>query len=127
MSTDPLIITGDFNIHVNSKTDGDSLKFVDLLLSMGLQQHVEFSTHVSGNILDLVITREVDSILGSPPRPDHLFSYHMAISFGLNSSKQLPSLKSINITSFMKDLGESKLCLDAPTQLDSLVSCYNNT
>ena len=27
----------------------------------------------------------------------------------------------------MKDLGESKLCLDAPTQLDSLVSCYNNT
>ena len=135
MSTDPLIITGDFNIHVNSKTDGDSLKLVDLLLSMGLQQHVEFSTHVSGNTLDLVITREVDSNLGSPPRPDHLFSDHMAISFGLNSSKPLPSkkcvtcrsLKSINITSFMKDLGESKLCLDAPTQLDSLVSCYNNT
>ncbi|CAB3986805.1 AP-2 complex subunit alpha [Paramuricea clavata] len=135
MSTDPRIITGDFNIHVNSKTDGDSLKFVDLLLSMGLQQHVEFSTHVSGNTLDLVITREVDPILGSPPRPDHLFSDHMAISFGLNSSKPLPSkkcvifrsLKSINITSFMKDLGESKLCLDAPTQLDSLVRCYNNT
>ena len=133
MSTDPLIITGDFNIHVNSKTDGDSLKFVDLLLSMGW--HVEFSRHVSGNTLDLVITREVDSILGSLPRPDHLFSDHMAISFGLNSSKLPPSkkcvtyrsLKSINITSFMKDLGESKLCLDAPTQLDSLVSCYNNT
>jgi hypothetical protein len=66
MSTDPLIITGDFNIHVNSKTDGDSLKFVDLLLSMGW--HVEFSRHVSGNTLDLVITREVDSILGPPPR-----------------------------------------------------------
>jgi exonuclease III len=62
MSTDPLIITGDFNIHVNSKTDGDSLKFVDLLLSMGW--HVECSRHVSGNTLDLVITREVDSILG---------------------------------------------------------------
>jgi hypothetical protein len=135
MSTDPFIITGDFNIHVNSKTDCDSLKFVDLLLSMGLQQHVEFSTHVSGNILDLVITREVDSILGSLPRPDHIFSDHMAISFGLNSSKPLPSkkcvtyrsLKSINITSFMIDLGESKLFLDAPTELDSLVSCYNNT
>ena len=77
MSTDPLI-TGDFNIHVNSKTDGDSMRFVDLLLSMSLQ-HVEFSTHVSGNILDLGITREVDSILGSPPRPGHLFSDHMAI------------------------------------------------
>jgi hypothetical protein len=72
MSTDPLIITGDFNIHVNSKTDGDSLKFVDL--SMGLQKLVEFSTHVSGNTLYLVITREVDSILGSSPHPVHLFS-----------------------------------------------------
>ena len=124
-----------FNIHVNSKTDGDSLKFVDLLLSMGSQQHVEFSTHVSGNTLHLVITREMDSTLGSPPRPDHFFSDHMAISFALNSSKPpsskkcvtYRSLKSINITSFMKDLGVSKVCLGAFTQLDSLVSCYNNT
>jgi hypothetical protein len=59
----------------------------------------------------------------------------MAISFGLNSSKPLPSkkcvtyrtLKPINITSFMTDLGESKLCLDAPKQFDSLVCCYDNT
>ena len=43
MSTDPLIITGDFNIHVNSKTDGDSMKFVDLLLSMSLQHGHEIN------------------------------------------------------------------------------------
>ena len=99
---------------------------------MGSQQHVEFSTHVSGNTLDLVIISQVDSILGSP---DHLFSDHMAISFGLNSSKPpsskkcvtYRSLKSINIISFMKDLGVSKLCLCAPRQLVSLASCYNNT
>ena len=80
MSTDPLLITAsDFNIHVNSKSDNDVLKFLDLLQSMGLWQHVEFPTHVSGNTLDLVITREVDSILGSQPQPDHCFSDHIAI------------------------------------------------
>ena len=39
MSTDPLLITGDFNIHVNSKSDNDVLNFLDLLQSMGLRQH----------------------------------------------------------------------------------------
>ena len=42
MSTDPRLITGDFNIHVNSKSDNDVLKFLDLLQSMGLRQHVNF-------------------------------------------------------------------------------------
>ena len=80
MSTDPLLITAsDFNIHVNSKSDNDVLKFLDLLQSMGLWQHVEFPTHMSGNTLDLVITGEVDSILGSQPQPDHCFSDHIAI------------------------------------------------
>ena len=92
MSTDPLLITGDFNIHVSSKSDNDVLKFLDLLQSMGLRQHVEFPTHVSGNTLDLVITREVDSILGSQPQPDHCFSDHIAILFELTTSKP-PSSK----------------------------------
>ncbi len=47
MSADPLLIVGDFNIHVNSKLDNDVQKVLDLLQSMGLQQqHVEFPTHV---------------------------------------------------------------------------------
>ena len=42
MSTDPRLITGDFNIHVNSKSGNDVLKSLDLLQSMGLRQHVTF-------------------------------------------------------------------------------------
>ena len=34
---------------------------------------------------------------------------------------------SVNLAELTKDLATSKLCLDTPTQLDSLVSCYNNT
>lgn len=56
MVAEPLVITGDFNIHVNVRSDNDSLRFLDLLQSMGLIQHVDFPTHISGNTLDLLIT-----------------------------------------------------------------------
>ena len=134
MSTDPLLITGDFNIHVNLQCNNNSLRFVDLLQSMGLQ-HVDFPTHVSGNTLDLVIARDTDFVLGSSPKPDRYLSDHTTILFELITSKpslsrktvSYRSIKSVNIEELTKDLITSKLCLDTPTQLDSLVSCYNNT
>ena len=135
MSTDPLLITGDFNIHVNLQCNNNSLRFVDLLQSMGLQQHVDFPTHVSGNTLDLVIARDTDFVLGSSPKSDRYLSDHTTILFELITSKpslsrktvSYRSIKSVNIQELTKDLITSKLCLDTPTQLDSLVSCYNNT
>ena len=135
MSTDPLLITGDSNIHVNSKSDNDVLKFLDLLQSIGLRQHVEFPTHMSGNTLDLVFTREVDSISGSQPQSDHCFSDHILILFELTTSKPPPSkeyvsyrpIKSVDISKFTADLAASNLCLNTPMQLDSLANCYNNT
>ena len=57
MSPEPLLITGDFNIHVNVSRDPDAARFLELLTSMGLEQHVDKPTHISGHTLDLVITR----------------------------------------------------------------------
>ncbi|PIK34016.1 hypothetical protein BSL78_29160 [Apostichopus japonicus] len=56
-----LIILGDFNIHVDNASNGDALKFHDLLCSMNLVQLVRGSTHASGHTLDLVITRSIAS------------------------------------------------------------------
>ncbi|PIK45271.1 hypothetical protein BSL78_17868 [Apostichopus japonicus] len=47
-----LIILGDFNIHVDNATNGDALKFHDLLCSMNLVELVRGSTHATGHTLD---------------------------------------------------------------------------
>ena len=45
LSKEPLLITGDFNFHVDDCLDKDAAKFKDLLLEFGLQQHVNVPTH----------------------------------------------------------------------------------
>lgn len=50
------------NIHVDDPTDADERKLLDLLESLGLQQHVSQSTHIHGHTLDLVITRQAENI-----------------------------------------------------------------
>lgn len=52
----PVIIGGDFNIHVEDPSDASTLRLMELLSSMDLQQHVTLPTHQAGGTLDLVIT-----------------------------------------------------------------------
>ena len=63
MSPEPLLIAGNFNIHVDVPNDSNATRFLELLTSMGLEQHVEKPTHISGHTLDLIITRCLDSLL----------------------------------------------------------------
>ena len=58
LSSEPLLITGDFNIHVDVVGDPVRAKFLDLLEAMDLRQHVTRPTHQSGHTLDLIITRQ---------------------------------------------------------------------
>lgn len=61
--TKPLIITGDFNIHVDIPTDRKSYIFTALITSFGLHQIVRVSTHIKGHILDLVIVDKLTKFL----------------------------------------------------------------
>ena len=45
LSKENLLISGDFNIHVDNIHDSDAIKFSDLLKSFGLKQHVTRPTH----------------------------------------------------------------------------------
>ena len=49
-------------------TDAYTVKFMDLLESLGLEQHVRGPTHTHGHTLDLVITRKMENIIACPPR-----------------------------------------------------------
>ena len=71
MSPESLILTGDFNFHVDVASDSDAQVFLDLLTSIGLKQHVTVPTHISGHTLDLLITRENDPVISSVPVADH--------------------------------------------------------
>ena len=44
MSSELLLITGDFNINVDDPSDTDCARVLGLLESMGLQQHVDVPT-----------------------------------------------------------------------------------
>ena len=52
-----LLISGDFNFHVDVAEDDNVFKLTSLPNTFDLQQLVNVSTHVLGHTLDLVITR----------------------------------------------------------------------
>lgn len=51
LSSELLLIPGDFNIHVDVPTDEDGIRFRDLLDSKGLLQHVKRPTYIHGHTL----------------------------------------------------------------------------
>ena len=79
LSSEPLLITGDFNIHVDVVGDPVSAKFLDLLEAMDVRQHVTTPTHQSGHTLDLIITRQCDALVKDPPVSDYHISDHRSV------------------------------------------------
>ena len=136
-----LIITGDFNFHMDDGMDGDAAKFKELLLEFGLTQHVKTSTHEDGHTLDLIITRGSDSVILSEPTGDHYISDHAFVACKLDipiptgASKTITYRKfcQVDTVEFRKDIEESCLakvndtsCEDA-VALEALASQYNAT
>jgi exonuclease III len=131
-----LLIAGDFNFHVEDDTNSDALKFLDCLSTYDLQQHVSSSTHKSGHMLDLVITRSTDNIvLPNETIVDDLqsISDHHWVQCKLDISKPpLPTKvvkfrkwKNINPEKFSEDIKQSKLGNNNITCPFTLVETYN--
>ena len=53
-----VLLLGDFNYHVNAEANVYTKEFLGLLECFGLKNHVQIETHIKGNTIDLVITRE---------------------------------------------------------------------
>ena len=53
----PVVVCGDFNVHVDQVEDVNAVRLDQLLQSFGYVQHVSEHTHNAGHTLDLVIAR----------------------------------------------------------------------
>ena len=135
MSQEQLLITGDFNFHMDVPMDPDTIHFKDLLDSMGLVQHVKRPTHIHGHTLDLIITRQSDDIVADEPLPERFISDHAAVICKLRTVRPVTEvkhaeyrkLKGIDRRLFAEDIRNSSLYMDLPEDLDTLVECYNTT
>lgn len=79
---DCILISGDFNIHVDNMADSFAIQFTDLLTSFEFIQHISAPTHSHGHTLDLVISKGLEiSINGTL---DVGFSDHLCIFFSVS-------------------------------------------
>ena len=74
------IITGDFNFHVDDQNNSQAAKFLDIIHSFNLKQHVCEPTHKDGHTLDLIITRYEDNIIDSLYINDPGISDHFSVN-----------------------------------------------
>ncbi len=128
-----LLMVGDFNFHVEDKTNIPARKFLDLLESFNLAQHVSAPTHSSHHTLDLIITRADDPIVFNVDTYDPAISDHKAITCSLRLNKppaltktiNYRCLSKINIDKLLADLRESSLVNSTPDHLEELITIYN--
>ena len=131
----PLLVTGDFNVHVDVIDNSDAVTFREFLESVSCIQHVNVSTHTRGHTLDLVISRSSDDLVVGKPWTDFMVSDHLSVMCSLKTKKPpvnvkkvvYRKLKSIDIETFQNDLRNSNLILNSADSLDNLVELYENT
>ena len=131
----PFILVGDFNIHVDNHSDAKAKRFLEVLNSFDLIQHVDFATHTHGHTLDLVISQRHAELHISNVRLGELISDHFSIKCNLSIVIDEPStrsvlmrkIKSINIDDFKDDLRSLDIVSNPNTDLNDLVKQYNSS
>ena len=87
MDTSNLLVAGDFNFHMDTISNNDTRRFLDILEVADLRQHVEGPTHVAGHTIDLLITRSSNTFLNKIRIDIPHMSDHSAIHCTLRLTK----------------------------------------
>ena len=105
---------GDFNVHLESSSSDDR-QLTGILQSFDLNQHVNFSTHIHGHSLDVMIfSHSCDALSVSPSDAisDH-FSVVDDLKIPTDHSHTVPQtityhkLKAINMEAFKADINNA--------------------
>ena len=129
-----LLITGDFNIHVNDVCDPAAARFINIIDSMGMINHVNIPTHIHGHTLDLIITRASTDLHITDVQATDYISDHSFICATTSLAKPIRgakyvtrrNLSDINFDSFKKDLQNSEICKDPADTVDTIVNQYDD-
>ena len=87
-----LINAGDFNIHVNDSLNEDAQQLLSAMGALGFDELVDFCTHKSGNILDLLFTCMGNKIKCVNIKSDGFISDHCLIQAQLTLAQNPHSM-----------------------------------
>jgi exonuclease III len=130
-----LLVCGDFNVHVDNDNCNESKEFKFLMESYGLLQHIKSSTHQKGHTLDLIFTRDADSLVSNVVVNDTQLSDHYWILCSLKVArpKSVPKtisyrkLKEIDVPAFRNDIANSSLGTPSDNEsIDDLAANYSS-
>ena len=130
------MIVGDVNVHLDDDTTAQVTRLVSLLDGFGLHDVVRQPTHIGGHQLDVFITRTdqpAASVRVDPPLlSDHSLIVVTFISASVKQSSEKTLVRrrrwrSFDDDGFTNELQQSRLLLDAPSDVTELVECYHST
>ena len=120
-------------LHVDREDLPNTKKFINILDTHNLEQHVTGSTHKHGHTLDLLITRTTDNIIDKVTVKEFKYSDHHSVRFRVLTSKPpLPKktisfrrFKSLDVEEFKADIFQSELYSIKTDDPNELVEKYN--
>ena len=130
-----LISLGDFNLHLDDPDDTYATSFLTLLETFDLKQHISMPTHISGHILDPIITKSTSSA-SSFGVSEFCFSDHSAthcqipITAATSSpsriKKTIRKISAINTDNFSSDIRASSLYINPENTLSSFCHQFDS-
>ena len=111
-------------MHINDSNSNDACTFIDTFTALSLTQHVTMSTHVKGNILDLMFTEEISSIKLTSCQAGPFLSDHKLVTAILNIDRQPIEKKTLSVcklhciteNSFKAAFDKSAIDLTSPVE-----------
>ena len=126
----PVIVIGDFNIHVDTATDLTAIKLDSLLNTYGYTQYVKQPTHRDGHVPDLILTNSEIHVDMLPLLSDHSFvvaELRNPPPPPLDAGHIVRQWRNFDIDPFTSDLTTSDLTRSPPDDLHAAFEHYDIT
>ena len=140
-TTAGLVVVGDLNIHMDNASHSHTKAMTQILQSNGLQQHVHEQTHCGGHTLDVIMSRDNDTLVSNVQVKDiglcddngTLINDHYAIICDLTKLKSCQvqrksvtyrKFKDINLERFKEDIQRSSVLSNVNGSANELMDRY---